>query len=574
MSLFVSGDLCLHNRTVFSNHINDPKILVFVENRNELEKENRYPFLAICEIDGRLIPIEKNHSEYIYSELSLEEALFKICERPRRGDGVSIQSILLHKDFEMDRFSFIEQAFSLDDFGVPKIFHFSNAAAADVIEIGSKFMQICPLQIMDIRTKKNLLVHSARWIGQQKGSDLLLIKLIQKFPSEFFAVFFEMIEDIFLRIHSIRYLPKIVQEFEIIGGQLDSFYKVCILNSQCQKLPKNFSALFSDLSVSQKELVYKYAHFYNNPFIYKKLAYEIPCYIYSLNFMWISKRLKRQEYLFGEGLTPGERTIDFQNRLVIPIIKWAQKNPNTAVNIWYDSQMTYLDAIERSKQMIEAMAPLSIRSSIKFRDIRVLDLVSKNSQIFRDSIPVYFRVDLLRAIIADQMLTNQDVQYFVYGDLDMKPIKRHRLFDERTVKYLSRFGFVMAKVQTEAPGFENGFQILSGEHAQLLEAHRKIIIDLNIEMANSSPREIEEQQIFHCYSAMFTYLLEQSGLYGKLDQELLNKVSKEEQLKLHHYRFEHFRLKENRYLPLGPHNYEIKRIFPTKPVQLPPSHFA
>ena len=573
MNVIQENSLCAFSHSMVPHRIENLKILASVDNRHEKLNENQPPSLSICEVNGKLVPLEKVDTEFIPSEMSLEKALFTICKRPKRGDGVSIQSILLHHYFELERFLFIEQALSLDENGVPNIFQFSNAACADIIDVGSDLMYLNPLQIADIHTKKNLLVHAAQWMGGQKRSDLLLQKLIQKFPSEFFSYFYKILEAILFRIEGAKYASQLVQVYEEMGGCLNSFYQTWFLTSQCQKPSHEFDRIFSDLSTYQKENIYKYAYFYNNPFIYKKLSIEIPENLYSLNFMWINKTLKYQEYLFGDGLTPMAQKCDFQNRFIKPIIKWAQKNPNTAINIWYDSTMTYFKTLKASQEIFFEEAPQVIHPSIYFRDVRELNLVRENPEIFKETIPVYFRVDLLRGIIADQILKNREVRYFVYGDLDMKSIKRQQLFDERTTKYLTDFGFVMAKVQTISPGFENGFQILNGNHSEFLHFHRKIIVDLNIELAQKNPLKIEEQQIFHCYPAMFTCLLEYLGGYGQLHESLFNEISNEEKTKLYQYRFGHFKLKENRFLPLGSQSTEIRKIFPTKPVRLPPSHF-
>lgn len=108
-------------------------------------------------------------------------------------------------------------------------------------------------------------------------------------------------------------------------------------------------------------------------------------------------------------------------------------------------------------------------------------------------------------------------KYFVYADLDMAPMSSAELFDQRTMYYLDSFGFVLAKGGNH--GFENGFQILNGHHAQLMRSHRQVIIDLNLQMAAERQTRLFEQQVYDSYPAMAMHFLEADGRCGKLNEE-------------------------------------------------------
>lgn len=118
--------------------------------------------------------------------------------------------------------------------------------------------------------------------------------------------------------------------------------------------------------------------------------------------------------------------------------------------------------------------------NIRLRDIRELSLVAENPRVFSSEIPVYFRVDLARAILLHDLVKNGESTYAVYGDLDMLPMSEAELFDEETVDNLKSFGLVMAKGGTGC-GFENGFQITSHHNINMLNAINFAIIKQNIE---------------------------------------------------------------------------------------------
>lgn len=178
-------------------------------------------------------------------------------------------------------------------------------------------------------------------------------------------------------------------------------------------------------------------------------------------------------------------------------------------------------------------------------------------------------MDLLRAIAADYTLRNKETEFFVYGDIDMKPCSGQQLFDKRTMGFLKDYGFVFAKGGYH--GFENGFQILNGSHALFMESHRKVIIDLSLEMAAECPKDLKEQQIYDTYPAMVTYHLCLDGRYGPVvDPKYLKKDSATD-LNLSIFRYDHFFEVRNKvFLPFAKEKVKLRNIMPTKPVELPP----
>ncbi len=303
-------------------------------------------------------------------------------------------------------------------------------------------------------------------------------------------------------------------------------------------------------------MLYDAAFIYNNVSIYEPPEFPIKADEYCLNFMWINKdKISiKQEFLFGD-------YEEFQNKFVIPISRWAKKNSGVSINIWVDGKMATEGAIDRSRIALLSELEETSRGRIHFRDVRSIELVHSNPMVFSEKMPIYFRVDLLRAIAANHVFSKKENKFFVYGDIDMEPLSGSELFDKRTVDYLNDFGIVMAKKRSDLY-FENGFQILNGENSQLLDSHRKVIIDLNIKMALQKPDQIEEQQIFSSYRFMATHFLKEDGRYGKL---LYPPFSTDKYLSMPSIIYNALPFEE------GPIN--LFEIMPRKPVDLPPSHF-
>jgi hypothetical protein len=323
------------------------------------------------------------------------------------------------------------------------------------------------------------------------------------------------------------------------------------------------------MSTGQQRTLYDSAFVYKNPFIYEPSDPPITADQYSINLMWINKKKvpEDQEFLFGNGSSCKERGLDFHNRFIKPVSKWARTNPGSPINIWVDSEMATPQVIERSRIALETALEGTSHGIIQFRDVRSMDVVRSNPRAFSEKIPVYFRVDLLRAIAADYTLREKETKFFVYGDIDMKPLSAKQIFDKRTVNFLNDFGFVMAK--GGHLGFENGFQILNGDNPQFMDSHRKVIIDLSVEMTLEKPDEIQELQIYDTYPAMVTHFLDADGRYGKFHA----KEDEEDLGRLSIFRYDRFGTLAHRNLPLGNREVKLGKIMPRKPVRLPPSYF-
>ena len=257
---------------------------------------------------------------------------------------------------------------------------------------------------------------------------------------------------------------------------------------------------------------------------------------YSINLMWVNDSFNESQlYIY-----PSQDEEDLRKNFLNHIFKWATVSRGSTVNVWFDSALTSDEAVENTWRLIEEYAnKYPEMALIRLRDVRQLPEVIQHPEVFSDNIPVYFRVDLLRAIIALYMLFNHEIFYFVYADLDMEPLSQEQIFDDETMQKLQKYGIVMAKCDYKP--FENGFQIISYHNYRLIRAMRWALIDVNIQRAYKvlkflsgakdktlAARELSnmkfEQVVFNSYTNMFRYFYFLEG-YGtiKVGDEIYNK---------------------------------------------------
>lgn len=548
----------------------NPEFLV----RYKIEINSNEHEFQIIEFEERLTVIEKTQDEnynthYSIIDVNIEDALLKASQRRQYEIDKNINPVLLHKDFDKHRNHFIDTVLAPDESKIPRLFSFSQLAALNIIEAGHKTGSIDPLKIVDPISGRNFFIQAGTW-----GDSALLDKLILLFPQAFQSAGLSVIEECIQHNHQKSLSSKLVEKFNEGGGQLDAYHSLWIQIVHGNKLDEACNKEFSILPKEQQRVLYDAAFAYDNSFVQEPSDSTIKADQYSINLMWINKTRmpNEQEFLFGEGSTSKQRKLDFNIRFVDPVSRWATANPGTPINIWVDGEMATSKAIERSKAALMDALDNTFQTTVHFRDVRSMEVVRSNPQVFSEKVPVYFRVDLLRAIAADFVLCNKETQFFVYGDIDMNPLSRQELFDKRTVNNLNDLGFVMAK--GGHLGFENGFQILNGNNHTFVDSHRKVIIDLTVEMALQRPNAIKEQQLYDTYPALLTYILDVDGRYGKLklDRPKIDNATASEKLK--YFRYDRFANAAHSFLPFGEGlDLSIKDIMPRKPVQLPPSHF-
>lgn len=196
---------------------------------------------------------------------------------------------------------------------------------------------------------------------------------------------------------------------------------------------------------------------------------------YTINLMWINERLNEdQRYVL-----PLESAEDFLQKLA-NVFAWAEKNPESIVNLWFDGKLTPNQAIENTRALIIVyIVSHPGIAQITLRDIRELPDVIQNPRIFDDPrIPVFFRADILRIIATVQSLNSGETDCFIYADLDVKSQSKEELFNEETKERLQKYGIVVAA--RGHLGLENSFHMATNDQ-DIIEAMKFLIIDLNIQ---------------------------------------------------------------------------------------------
>src|SRR5262249_17864865 len=163
------------------------------------------------------------------------------------------------------------------------------------------------------------------------------------------------------------------------------------------------------LSAEQRQNLYEIAFINDNPYIHEAPEQPVTGDQYSINLMWINKEKMTvdQQFLFDDGTTDEKKAFNFTTKFVEPVSKWALANPDSVINIWVDSVMATEKAIERSRQALQSALAGKVHGKIQFRDVRSLDVVETNTEAFTQYMPIYFRVDVLRAVVADHVLRNK-----------------------------------------------------------------------------------------------------------------------------------------------------------------------
>jgi hypothetical protein len=227
------------------------------------------------------------------------------------------------------------------------------------------------------------------------------------------------------------------------------------------------------LSEQERQECYDLAYLVDHPYLYRRATTITLPTDYILNFLWInlnSQDLEKnqEETVFGED---GE----VAQKFMLQIREWAEKNCTTAMNLWCDRALVTQKAWDQTEKRVQEIAKLMC-VDLRLRDIRELpNMVGGIQEAFHPATPVYFRVDLCKALIADYLLfSTEGAKYTIVLDGDIEPMTPQEIFDERTLDYLAKDGYVFNRVGCLA--LENSFMIFNKEKKQASYMHRKLVI--------------------------------------------------------------------------------------------------
>ncbi|MBA3535549.1 MAG: hypothetical protein H0T84_02900 [Tatlockia sp.] len=159
---------------------------------------------------------------------------------------------------------------------------------------------------------------------------------------------------------------------------------------------------------------------------------------YSINLMWINSHKDEHCKYICNGKS--KKDMDYE---LNQITKWCTANPEAVINFWYDSECATKEAIENTKELVK-----QISAKVQLRDIREISFVQNNSDIFLESIPVYFRIDFLKLIISLYLMENEELDSVIYTDMSIgdkadKVISKQELFSPESLKNLNQYGMLL-----------------------------------------------------------------------------------------------------------------------------------
>jgi hypothetical protein len=287
-------------------------------------------------------------------------------------------------------------------------------------------------------------------------------------------------------------LKKVLQSYPTFSLSPFNVVRQRILEDKQLELRNEFLEHYH-LTEEERQKCYEFAFKMHHPYIYEVSAQEIPDQNYSLNFVWVNLNPQDRvrnlaQNIFGEELDSIENEEELKKTFTFKLSKWAEKNPHAEINLWYDSTLVTEKARTNTFAKMQHIAQQK-QGGLHLRDVRRLPILKEMQEIehlFHPGTPVYFRVDLLKALITDYMLdsTMTKKPYCVVSDIDVEPMNKKEIFDKRTLESLRTVGYVFNAPQGMGE-MENNFFIFhqNSAIAKLREAHKYDLITSIVDKA-------------------------------------------------------------------------------------------
>ena len=226
---------------------------------------------------------------------------------------------------------------------------------------------------------------------------------------------------------------------------------------------------------------------------------------YSINMLWLNEELIEQRYIIGNDQD------ELIKRILEPGILWAVFNPDAQINIWYDSKAVTEKAKKNTEQVLYKLAQIHNCTNIYLRDIREISIVQNNADVFSANTPLYFRIDVLKAIFLVNAIETEHMDAALFTDLEIgdglpvtaseivsnvhvsqdlpKRIRMNKssIFSEKFLKKLEKVKLLMScHIRGTDPNNcvqpENQFLLLIADNF-MIEAIKTVIINVNLERA-------------------------------------------------------------------------------------------
>lgn len=185
---------------------------------------------------------------------------------------------------------------------------------------------------------------------------------------------------------------------------------------------------------------------------------------YSINLMWINSTLDEIHPFISNHLSEE----DFLKGCLNKAKAWKESNPDAEVNLWYDSHFVTPAALETTKLLLQKKFQEDKSYKINLRDIREIDMVANNPDVFTDFIPIYFRVDLMKFIICVDGIESEGKEAVIFSDLEVgdsrkiygkstERMTKEELFTDVIMEKLMRIGIQACEDKGIGSKLENQF---------------------------------------------------------------------------------------------------------------------
>ena len=435
---------------------------------------------VIANIDGHPVPLLEipfEASHYKVSGKNPFQALFEIS----RMHQIEDMSIFRMGTFPVaDFLDFLQQESPTD--GVPRFKQMSLFFAASLFQ---------HVQSLNIKLPEDFIDHFV--LAAASDPDLHDDFFRTLLPRKSTAIMPERILNTAIAGAKVEKTSKVKIAYRVFYNELSDYdrLRARIVLADPTLTNDGFDKLAATFTQAQKQALYDTAYRYANPFVFEKASNTVKASDYSLNFLWINRSPIPEHTTNILGKSPQA----FEEEILRPLEQWSKLQPDRAtIYMWYDSSLISVEAKNETMRLLKA----KFGEKVRLRDIRELQVVKDHPTPFDGKVPVYFRVDLAKAVIADQLMKHEKTKYVVTADLDIGAISAEQIFDKRTLAYLNRGGYVLNKHDAVIADFENSFIVLRRDAKGLAASHRELIIDRAI-MEVEQGRIVPAERVFALY---------------------------------------------------------------------------
>jgi hypothetical protein len=241
-----------------------------------------------------------------------------------------------------------------------------------------------------------------------------------------------------------------------------------------------------------------------HPRIYTPAETSVKSTEVAVNLLWI------QENPFQSTASAFDRGDKTENcrRYLGRIKELSDLRPDLSVQLWIDSALVTEEAFNKTIALIRTFKE-ETGVNLKLRDVRSLTIDSDLMGCFHPAMPVYFRVDLLKALIPYEAMKNPDHPTFCeVRDVDIKPNTLPEVYNQNTMLYLEKTGFLLATYRKMSQSYENSFLIFDVKNSSYQQDYEDSFI-------TSLKKKIGYQKTVNQYKEFQGYSLKRNTFVGE-----------------------------------------------------------